>query len=202
MAIEDSVSHIAKTLGEVDETPLSQIGAVVRVLGEQAALALLKETLEIEKNGGMLVPDGSRRRSPGGVFFQLARARLPHDEKRAIFFRESRESRPPPSQPPPPSGPANAAPPSSRRKRVVEVVPSRPLSRPKAEAFSPPDLPNALARARVRQRVVEAVAQLPPPERYRLLLDLLAELHERIHERGGPPPSDDSPTSRSPSSGG
>jgi PHAX RNA-binding domain len=201
MAIDDSVSYIAKTLGEFEETPLSQIGAVVRVLGEQAALALLKEAIEIEKSGGMLVPDGTRRRSPGGVFFQLARGKLPHDEKKAIFFREGKA---PPSQPPPSSAPVTTggAPPSSRRKRVVEVAPSRPSSRPPPEAFTPPELSSALVRARIRQRILELLGPLPIAERYGLLLDLLADLHDRLPDRGRPPPSEDGSPSRSPARGG
>jgi hypothetical protein len=199
MAIDDSVSYIARTLGEVDETPLSQIAAIVRVLGDQAALGLLKEAVEIERGGGMLVPDGTRRRSPGGVFFQLARGKLPHEEKKAIFFREGKT---PASQPPPSSAPASVAPPSSRRKRVVEVAPARPSSRPRPEAFSPPELPSALARARIRQRILEAVAPLSLSERYNLLLDLLADLHERLADRGRPPPSGEAATPRSPGTGG
>ena len=89
---EDTISQIAKTLGEVEEIPLFQITGIVRVLGEEGAQALLKETLDIEKGGGMLLADGTRRRSPGGVFFQLARRKLPADEKRNIFREKKAEA--------------------------------------------------------------------------------------------------------------
>ena len=66
MATEDTVSTIAKALGESDEIPMGQIGGVVRVLGEELSLKLLEQTREIETKGGMMLPDNSRRRSIGG----------------------------------------------------------------------------------------------------------------------------------------
>lgn len=45
----------------------------VQVLGEQAALALLQRVHEIEAAGGLMLPDRSRRRTPGGVYFYLIR---------------------------------------------------------------------------------------------------------------------------------
>ena len=40
-------------------------------LGRTQARALLTETIRIEEQGGMMVPDGSRRRTPGGVYLYL-----------------------------------------------------------------------------------------------------------------------------------
>ncbi|HYO96154.1 MAG TPA: phosphorylated adapter RNA export RNA-binding domain-containing protein [Polyangiaceae bacterium] len=186
MATEETVAHISKSLGEVEETPLTQISEVVRVLGEEGALALLKETLDIEKKGGMLLADGTRRRSPGGVYFQLARKKLPADEKKQIF----REKKLPASDAPPPSSPV--APDASKfpRRRVVEVIPARAApARPKPGAFVPPELPSALTRARIRQQVSLAVAPLPLEEQYHLLLDLVADIHDRVTGAGGAGPS-------------
>jgi hypothetical protein len=192
MATEETVSHIAKSLGEVEETPLAQIAGVVRVLGEEGALGLLNETLEIEKSGGMTLADGTRRRSPGGVFFQLARRKLPPEEKKVIF----REKKPEPSEAPPPS---SAQPDASRfpRRRVVEVVPARtPPRGGKPGGFSPPELPSALTRARIRQQVTQAIAPLPIEEQYHLLLDLLADIHDRVTGGASPPPSSEAPPAR------
>ncbi len=186
MATEDTISHIAKSLGEVEEIPLFQISGIVRVLGEDGALTLLAETSEIEKGGGMMLADGTRRRSPGGVFFQLARRKLPSDEKKIIFREKKQES----TDAPPPSsstGSASVNADASRfaRRRVVEVVPARPnIARPKSGggggAFSPPELPSALARARIRQQVSLAVAPLPLEDQYHLFLDMLADIHDRV----------------------
>src|SRR5690349_18629044 len=96
MATEETVSTIAKALGETDEVPLFQITGVVRVLGEETAQKLLVETQETEKNGGMMLPDGSRKRTPGGVFFFLARQKLSQADKLAIF-RPPRDPKAPPS---------------------------------------------------------------------------------------------------------
>src|SRR3712207_6718767 len=66
-------AHIASPLGERDSGAQTQIRRLVRVLGRERALALLADTARVEAMGGLLVPDGSRCRTPGGVFFHLAR---------------------------------------------------------------------------------------------------------------------------------
>jgi hypothetical protein len=48
-----------------------QIKRTVRTIGEERALALLQQALEIEQQSGLMLPDGSRRYTPGGVFFRL-----------------------------------------------------------------------------------------------------------------------------------
>ena len=63
---------IADELGETEELPRAQIFEMVRALGRTQARALLLRTQEIEAAEGLLVPDGSRRRTPGGVYFHLA----------------------------------------------------------------------------------------------------------------------------------
>jgi hypothetical protein len=206
MATEDTVSHIAKTLGEVEEIPLSQISGIVRVLGEEGATALLVETQEVEKAGGMLLADGTRRRSPGGVYFQLARRKLPPEEKKIIFREKKNEAG---DAPPDSSSRGAAAPPAAAgasdasrftRRRVVEVVTARgagPARKP--GQFSPPELPSALTRARIRQQVNQAILPLPIEEQYHLLLDLLADIHDRVSGGASPPPassSEDAPPAR------
>ena len=194
MATEETVSHIAKSLGEVEETPLTQIAGVVRVLGEEGALGLLNETLEIEKGGGMTLSDGTRRRSPGGVFFQLARRRLPPEEKKVIF-REVKK--PESAEPAPQSSSLGSDAARLTRRRVVEVVPARaPLRGGKPGAFTPPELPSALTRARIRQQVIQAITPLPIEEQYHLLLDLLADIHDRVTGGAQPPPSSEAPPAR------
>lgn len=75
---------IAEQLHEVEAEPRAQIERTVEIYGAELAQAVLQETLEIEAKGGMLVPDGSRRRTPGGVFFSLLRQRISRDEWRRI----------------------------------------------------------------------------------------------------------------------
>ncbi len=79
------VRELAARLGETTAGPRQQLARVVDVLGEARARALLAETLVIEERGGLLLPDGSRRRTPGGVFFHLVRTQASAEEVRRIF---------------------------------------------------------------------------------------------------------------------
>jgi hypothetical protein len=176
MATEETVSTIAKALGESDEVPLFQITGVVRVLGEETAQKLLAETQEIEKNGGMMLPDGSRKRTPGGVFFFLARQKLSQADKLAIF-RPPKEPKAPSSS----AGGENRFP----RRRVIDVAPARPATpaRSPRAGFVPPELPIAVKRVKAREHALAAVAGLPLEEQYAVLVELLAELHDKLGYR-------------------
>jgi hypothetical protein len=67
-----AVKDIAAQLGEIETAPIYQIGHVVRRCGVKFAEQVAQKALEVEANGGMMLRDGSRRRTPGGVFFELA----------------------------------------------------------------------------------------------------------------------------------
>jgi hypothetical protein len=71
------VKTLASTLGETKPGVLSQLSVIVKRLGCEEALRLLVRAQEIEANGGMLINNGSRRRTPGGVFFALVHATHP-----------------------------------------------------------------------------------------------------------------------------
>jgi len=68
-----ATQDIAVQLGETERGPLGQVGRVVGRRGAERARAFLARTQEIEAAGGLLLPDGSRRRTPGGTFFHLVR---------------------------------------------------------------------------------------------------------------------------------
>jgi PHAX RNA-binding domain len=76
------VSTIADTLQEPN---VDLVRRVVRVLGETCAHALLAETLKIEAEGGLLIADKSRRRTPGGVFFHVVKSTTPRKLRARIF---------------------------------------------------------------------------------------------------------------------
>ena len=84
---------IAGELGETEDLPRRQIWRIVRTLGEERARAFLAETRALEARGGLPVPDGSRRRTPGGVFFHLVRAGVAPEERKTIFHPPGRGSR-------------------------------------------------------------------------------------------------------------
>ena len=61
------------------------IARALKVLGPERCIELLTEALLIEHQGGMLLKDGSKRRSLGGTFLQLCKERSTPEERRAIF---------------------------------------------------------------------------------------------------------------------
>jgi hypothetical protein len=206
MASDQTINTIAKALGEADEGPLAQIKAVVDNLGDQACLTLLAETEKIEKAGGLMRGDGSGRRSAGGVFFFLARQRLPRDIRAAIFNdKKPRDPNAPKSVPAvakPAAASSGGAPPSSSaglpRRRVFEVVPASkpaptvvvasPRHEPRGEwppappegSFIPPELPAAVVLAKAKQGAQTALATLNPTDQYLLLVGMLADLHAQF----------------------
>jgi len=82
-----ATQEIAAQLGETARGPLGQVGRVVGRLGADRAHAFLTRAQEIEAAGGLMLPDGSRRRTPGGVFFHLVRTdpALSHEDRVYIF---------------------------------------------------------------------------------------------------------------------
>lgn len=77
--------HIAQQLGERYPYPVQCIGRVIEVCGEEMASDLLQETLKIEAEGGLMLPNKKRRRTPGGVFFFLVRQRTSEEQQTLIF---------------------------------------------------------------------------------------------------------------------
>ena len=202
MASEATIQTISKALGEADEGPLAQIEAVVDALGEETTLSLLAETERIEKAGGMERGDGKGRRSAGGVFFYLARQKLPKEQRAAIFNDKM------PREPKPPGWvPEQKRPKESERafprRRVFEVNPgssrfggsssggasrgfgagpgssrgqwSPPPIPPGTHV--PPQLPNAVARGKAKLGILDALGSLHPDDQYLVLLELLGDLH-------------------------
>ncbi len=82
-----ATQEIAAGLGETERGPLGQVGRVVGRLGAGKARTFLTQTQEIEAAGGLMLPDGSRRRTPGGVFFHLVRTddNLTREDRTYIF---------------------------------------------------------------------------------------------------------------------
>jgi PHAX RNA-binding domain len=79
-----TVEKVAEILQEPNIPLLLE---VLRTLGQDRCAAILTDTLTCEVNGGMLTKDGTRRRTPGGVFFQLVRERATARERQRLFPR-------------------------------------------------------------------------------------------------------------------
>uniref|UniRef100_A0A0M3ICG8 Phosphorylated adapter RNA export protein n=1 Tax=Ascaris lumbricoides TaxID=6252 RepID=A0A0M3ICG8_ASCLU len=98
LPIDELSKRIAKALGERDG---SSIIAAVKAVGETLALKLFEEARNVEASGGMLVVNGSRRRTPGGVFLALFKANpdVPQAAKDAMndmqkaFLREMKKAK-------------------------------------------------------------------------------------------------------------
>jgi PHAX RNA-binding domain len=95
---ELTVEKVAAVLQEPNIPLLRQI---LRTLGQDRWGAILMDTLTCEAQGGMLTKDGTRRRTPGGVFFQLVRERATARERHRLFPRPT----PQPGEGPPQRSP-------------------------------------------------------------------------------------------------
>ena len=97
-----TVDTLADALQEPNRPLLTQ---VLRTLGQDRCAAILAETRTCEASGGMLTRDGTRRRTPGGVFFQLVKERAMRQERRRLFpqlapqHRQGQPQRQPQAQP-------------------------------------------------------------------------------------------------------
>src|SRR5690348_10159017 len=107
---ELTVEKLAEVLQEPKQALLRK---VLRRLGIDRTTAMLADTLTCEANGGMLTKDGTRRRSPGGVFFQLVKERVTRQERWRLF---------PPVAPPRTSAPSTDAAPPLAWEEVATII--------------------------------------------------------------------------------
>ncbi len=77
--------QIAQELGETARPVLSKIWFIIYLKGIDFATEILRETHAIEAAGGMFLEREQRRRTPGGVFFQLVKDRVTSRERALIF---------------------------------------------------------------------------------------------------------------------
>ncbi len=97
---------VVSELQESEKIPLRQIEAIIMLCGTNFVEALLKETEEIEANGGIMTTDGKRRRTKGGVFFYLARFRMSRELRRIVYNRKGQMPDPDATPNPQPQQPA------------------------------------------------------------------------------------------------
>lgn len=105
-ANEQVLQTIAAQLQETHPPALAEIRRTIDVLGTELALALLRETQQVEEQGGQLTKNRRRRRTPGGVFLKLVRDRSTDEQRREIFPKSKgggpREPQPEPRPAAPP----------------------------------------------------------------------------------------------------
>src|SRR3954470_12119746 len=109
-----------ETLAAILQEPkVALLRQVLRTVGPERCAAILADTLACEARGGMRTTDGTRRRTPGGVFFQLVKERATPKERQRLFSR----ARP---QPPKAPAPLQAHPQAPTWEEVQAVVPTLP----------------------------------------------------------------------------
>jgi hypothetical protein len=88
---ELTIDTLAQVLQEPKRALLTK---VLRTLGHARCSALLADTLTCEAAGGILTKDGTRRRTPGGVFFHLVRQQASPQEQRRLFPHHAKPPQP------------------------------------------------------------------------------------------------------------
>lgn len=107
-----NAEQIADALKEEEGQAREKIAAIVERCGLDFAQDIFEQTFAVEAQGGLMVRDGSRRRTVGGVFFYLVKDRLKREKRYSdlddLFPRDKRS----------PSGPVSPhAPPIPQRMR-------------------------------------------------------------------------------------
>ncbi|VDN30624.1 unnamed protein product [Cylicostephanus goldi] len=71
------------------------VKSIVQACGMEKALALFEETRNVESHGGMMIENGQRRRTPGGVFITLFKldSEISEDVKKRLFGETKAEAR-------------------------------------------------------------------------------------------------------------
>ncbi|KAM6961882.1 phosphorylated adapter RNA export protein [Tautogolabrus adspersus] len=82
--VADEIAH------RLQEPKTDLIERVVKVIGKKKAIELLGETATLEETGGVYTMDGSRRRTPGGVYLNLLKntPSISKAQVRKIFLEE------------------------------------------------------------------------------------------------------------------
>lgn len=91
---DDPEDKVAEEIAyRLQEPKTDLIERVVQVIGTKKAIELLGETATLEESGGMYTMDGSRRRTPGGVYLNLLKntPSISKAQIRKIFFEEQQK---------------------------------------------------------------------------------------------------------------
>eukprot|EP00922_Rhytidocystis_sp_ex-Travisia-forbesii_P050625 GHVS01075218.1.p1 GENE.GHVS01075218.1~~GHVS01075218.1.p1 ORF type:complete len:899 (+),score=258.68 GHVS01075218.1:69-2765(+) len=81
---------VVRTVADgLQEKKVNQVARCVRKLGSVKCLELYLKTMEVERNGGMMCKNNSRKRTAGGVFFSL----LQQDVSRDVWEYIRQESK-------------------------------------------------------------------------------------------------------------
>ncbi|NXD30806.1 PHAX protein, partial [Spelaeornis formosus] len=91
---EDSEEKVADEISyRLCEPKKDLIARVVKIIGKRKAIELLMETAEVEQNGGLFIVNGTRRRTPGGVYLNLLKntPSIKEEQIKEIFYLENQK---------------------------------------------------------------------------------------------------------------
>lgn len=136
----DIATDITTKLSERKELLIRR---VVDIIGKEKAIDFFQKTKKIEESGGMLIMNGSRRRTAGGVYFWLVKndKHIPQEKIREIFYYDQKES-------------------SEQRKKANDARQKTQELMKSFENKSEKDLPTLLTRAELSTRQIAEQARL------------------------------------------
>lgn len=79
------VKNVCRSLSEPKQHLMKK---VFELKGKSFILSLVEEVEEVEQSGGQVVADGSRRRTKGGVFFNLLKGKVSKEQWDKVFEDE------------------------------------------------------------------------------------------------------------------
>ncbi|KAE9412604.1 hypothetical protein Angca_007109 [Angiostrongylus cantonensis] len=157
ISTEQLGDEIAKGLGEKNRY---LIRSIVIACGSGKALSLFEKTRQVKRNGGMIINNGQRRRTPGGVFISLFKSDsdIPEDVKKKILVESNNETQ-------------KIMRARKKNQYLLENKTKRPkiMSAPKKGHIDPPEnetkLGELLKKEREEDSAFDSVKPLPPIER-------------------------------------
>ncbi|XP_011303365.1 phosphorylated adapter RNA export protein [Fopius arisanus] len=142
-SIEGTDEEVAVDIAEkLNEKKDSLIKKVVDILGKEKAIEFYQKTKKIEEDGGMLIMNGSRRRTPGGVYLYLVKNddHIPQEKIRQVFLVDKKEC--------------------TEKKRADQRDKIRQKAKELMRNGSEKDLPALLTRAELSTRQIAEEARL------------------------------------------
>ncbi|XP_043286783.1 phosphorylated adapter RNA export protein [Venturia canescens] len=143
---ESTDDQVAADIAEkLNEKKDSLIRRVVDIIGKKEAIEFYEETRKIEEAGGMLIMNGSRRRTAGGIYLWLVKndEHIPQEKIREIFSMDKKQM----------AEQRKKEDASNRRQKTQELMRS-------LENGSEKDLPALLTRAELSTRQIAEEARL------------------------------------------
>ncbi|KAG7203191.1 hypothetical protein KM043_010298 [Ampulex compressa] len=138
----DVATDITAKLGEKKDLLIRRI---VHIIGKEKAIDFFQKTKKIEEGGGILIMNGSRRRTAGGVYLWLVKndEHIPQEKIREIFCNDKKEH----------ADQRRKADANARRQKTQELMRS-------LENGPEKDLPALLTRAELSTRQIAEEARL------------------------------------------